>query len=376
MATSSKIRIMISSRCNTVFPPAGGRVLSEFRKELKKEIEAITLFDKPLFEVWINEEEPPWGGNWGIWDVCMQAVHDCDILLALYTGDAGWSENAGEIGICHAELKEAMSYASAKVRAIDLTAAYDSLPGDPVNQRFQAYCKSQKLFTGAPVKTEKELRDRVMAALFKAVVHLTQTGVLYAMKGRFHTGSALDWSRMNFKERASEMSKSTIDAIRLRPGNKLENDLLFARLGNKDVLIICHSIPASLTIGAAREMVGQPFLNDYQYADKLVKDCIGPVHIIACHKNATESQAVKMLGFPDAIVVTPPFGIYVADLIQKVQFVFLANCRDDSTTREAVKRLFEWLEQTDEVDQLVERAAARARIVKAVAREVKATPPS
>jgi hypothetical protein len=51
---------MISSRCNDSFPadPAG-RPLSEIRRELKKEIEAFEIFDKKIFDVWINEAETP-----------------------------------------------------------------------------------------------------------------------------------------------------------------------------------------------------------------------------------------------------------------------------------------------------------------------------
>ncbi len=56
MAKSPKLGVMISSRCNDKFPadPAG-RPLSEIRKELKKEIDAFEIFDKKIFDVWINE---------------------------------------------------------------------------------------------------------------------------------------------------------------------------------------------------------------------------------------------------------------------------------------------------------------------------------
>ncbi len=61
MATSTKIRVMISSRCNDPFPhgSGGSPTLTEIRKDLKKEIEAAEVFGKKAFEVWINEETPP-----------------------------------------------------------------------------------------------------------------------------------------------------------------------------------------------------------------------------------------------------------------------------------------------------------------------------
>jgi hypothetical protein len=75
---------------------------------------------------------------------------------------------------------------------------------------------------------------------------------------------------------------------------------------------------------------------------------------------------MRQLGFPDATIVAAPFGIYVADKVQKIQMVFLANCRDATTTRHALTRLVEWLDSTGEEANLVSRARGRRRIVDAV----------
>src|ERR1700732_4232370 len=103
MATSSKIKIMISSRCNDMFPPADRTTLSDIRRQLKTEIEAVEVFGKKAFEVWINEEAPPKAANSDSWEVCLKEVADCDILLVISNGHAGWAKAPGEIGICHAE---------------------------------------------------------------------------------------------------------------------------------------------------------------------------------------------------------------------------------------------------------------------------------
>lgn len=70
-------------------------------------------------------------------------------------------------------------------------------------------------------------------------------------------------------------------------------------------------------------------------------------------------------------MVSGSFGIYVADDVQKVQFVFLKNCRDETNLRHAQQRFFEWLEQTGEADLLAKRAASRLKIIKAIANELK-----
>jgi len=124
-----------------------------------------------------------------------------------------------------------------------------------------------------------------------------------------------------------------------------------------------------MTVASAREMVGQPFLRDYESADLLKGERGGPIHLIACHRSVTEAQAAKQLGFPDATIVSPAFGVYVADNIQKIQMVFIANCRDETSTRHGVQRFFEWLEQSGEAKLLSDRAASRARIVQAIAAE-------
>jgi len=128
------------------------------------------------------------------------------------------------------------------------------------------------------------------------------------------------------------------------------------------------AVPAALSIGAARELVGRPFLRDYERLE-MMAEAVGPVHVIGCNRGATESQALQMLGFPDATVVTAPFGIYVADDVQKVQFVLLANCRDQTATRTALQRFLEWQDASGEADDLVKRARSRKRIVETIAAE-------
>lgn len=165
------------------------------------------------------------------------------------------------------------------------------------------------------------------------------------------------------------------EAMRQRPGSSTDGEHLFVRLGGVDILCVPSAIPAALTVSAAKEMVGQPFLRDHKLSSTLTKGKKkrgGPIHVIACHKGATEAQATRLLGFPDATVVSAPFGIFVADNVQKVQFAFIVNCRDESTTRHGVQRFFEWLAQSGEEALVAERAKARGRIVAAIAKEVKA----
>jgi hypothetical protein len=66
-------------------------------------------------------------------------------------------------------------------------------------------------------------------------------------------------------------------------------------------------------------------------------------------------------------VVSPPFGVYVADEVQKIQMLFLKDCRDATTTRARVDEAREWLERAQEAPELRRRAQERAQIVRSIA---------
>lgn len=369
MAKSSKIRVMLSSRCNDEFPVGSGRKLSDVRIELKKEIEAAQVLGQPVFEVWINEDTPPADGTQDSWETCLQAVRDCDVLIVLSNGNAGWAKTDGDIGICHAEYMEGLASARGKVRLIALSNIQPSKGEKGArDQRFQSYLNEQTAFRGGEVKTIPDLKKRVAEALAHAVVTLTQRGVSAAASSRFDMGQALDWNRLDFRQRKREMERVLLEALRAQGSARTIDNAAILRLDGKDIAVVVHAIPAAFTVAAARELVGRPFLLDHERAD-LLKRAHGPLHLIACHRNATESQATMLLGFPDATVVSGPFGVYVADEVQKMQFAFLVNCRDDSHTRHTLQRFLEWLAQTGEGKMLAKRAESRAKIVKVIASE-------
>jgi hypothetical protein len=371
MAKSSKLTVMLSSRCDDPFPVGAGTTLSAVRIQLRDEIEALEVFGKKIFEVWINEKAPPQGGTWDSWDTCLQAVKDCDILIVLCNGNAGWGQEGGDVGICHAELMTGLSLARAKVRLIALGNVTSTDPAQAQrDQSFQEYVQRQSLFRGGKVVSVDDLKGRVKEALRDALIALAQTGVEEAGAGRFDSGQALDWSRLDFRDRQKAMRNTLIDALRRRTGSREDTDgNLFVKIAGLEVLVVPAAIPAALTVAPAKEMVGQPFLRDHELAGALKGNRGGPLHVIACHRTATESQAARLLGFPDAEFVSAPFGVFVADNVQKVQFAFIVNCRDAANTRHGAQRFFEWLAQTNEDALVAKRAAARARIVTAIAKE-------
>jgi hypothetical protein len=139
------------------------------------------------------------------------------------------------------------------------------------------------------------------------------------------------------------------------------------KIEGKQILFVVSAVPDAMSVAAAREMVGQPHLSDHALHGRLSKIQGGPVHVVACHKTVSESQARTMLGFPDATVVSAPFGIYVVDPVQSIQLVLVAQCRDATSTALGVQQFLEWLDQSEQAAALVRHATKRKNVVAALA---------
>ncbi|AWX99877.1 hypothetical protein A8139_07620 [Marinomonas primoryensis] len=148
---------MLSSRCNDAFSKDSEITLTDLRRELKKEIESVQLLGREIFEVWINEDAPPSEGNK---DTCLKAVRECDVLIVLSNGNAGWALSSEDIGICHAEYMEGLRTAQSKVRFIELpkVANADDVNAQKRNQRYQEYVSKQTPFRGGEIKTVEDAK--------------------------------------------------------------------------------------------------------------------------------------------------------------------------------------------------------------------------
>jgi hypothetical protein len=103
MARSSKIKVMISSRCDDPFPLSSetGMKLSDVRLKLKED--AVAIFGERPYEIWIHEQATE-DTELDAWDECLRQARECDIFIALYNGNAGWLGGpSGTVGICQEE---------------------------------------------------------------------------------------------------------------------------------------------------------------------------------------------------------------------------------------------------------------------------------
>jgi hypothetical protein len=369
--TSNRIRIMISSRCNDNIRKSNGRgsvKFTELRQRAKKAIEAAQLFGRPTFECWIHEDAPPLPGDGDAWSKCMEQVRQCHILVMLYNGNAGSGLEPKGVGICHAEMAAALESAPGKLRIVDVAAAtVGRVSGDKErNARFAKYFDEQGRGVGF-AKDDDEALELILKSVQDAVIHLSDRGATGVRTARYATGSPLNWSRLDYEHRKQAIERIMVESL----GGAAGSQGAVRSMQGTQVYFRCSAVPAAMSVAAARELVGRPFLRDHERLSSMAGKIAGPVHLIGCHKTVTENQAVSLLGFPDATIVTPEFGIYVADDVQKIQLVFLANCRDETTTRLAVEKFQAWLLQSGETGYLAQRAEGRKAIVSAIANQLR-----
>lgn len=363
-----RLRIMLSSRCyDKVRFDDGPVVLSDFRKDLKKRLEAEEFLGDTVFEVWINEDAPPAPGDESSWEHCLTQAEDSEIFICLYNGDAGGAAYAGDIGICHAELETALKTGASKVQLVKLP---EKKKPNLRDKQFAEYIKKQSQFRGGTVKTREDAVERVFQAIRTALIGLARRGRTHSKKDRYDSGQALEWSRMSFAMRKTAMEAIVLSNLLSRGAEEKELGLVCLSTLHKPLLVRVAALPGPFGTAEARELVGRPHLQDYRQEQALAESkAHGPLHLVACHRGVTENQALGVLGFPDAISIASGFGVYVADDVRKAQLVFLQDCRDPSATRHAVQLFFDWLERSGEADEVIERAQCRRRIVKALAKE-------
>jgi len=370
MSQNKYIQVMISSRNNALF---NGKQLSETRKELKKMIEDENLFGKNMFKVWINEDEPPQSFDETIWDKCLKQVREADIVIVLYNGEAGWLRENDTIGICHAEVLEAVNVARGKVWGLTLEGTEKkpySQKETAANAKFEKFIKEQQLFSKS-VDNISSLEDTVKTTLADAVINLLTNGVREVSRNKGNHGESLIWKNMNYEKRSQSIIKSIKESIETKGTGSNDGKNYFLEFGNQKILVVVHAIPDTLSIASAREKVGQPFLHDFKMSDIFMSDenIIGPIHLIGCNKSVTETQTRNILGFPDATILKDSFGIYVADNIQKIQMIFIEKCSDSNSIRLGFQDFLEWLTRTSELDNLILRAKSRKNIITAISKE-------
>src|SRR6202012_1876519 len=141
--------------------------LSDIRRQIKKKIEAERLLGETPYEVWINEDAVA-DASRDSWEECMSQARDCDILVALFNGNAGWAGRDGTVGICHAEYQTAWEQAPGKTFAINISElSAPTAPSAAADKLFQAYMERANRFI-ASAKDSPSLEAQICRTIAKA----------------------------------------------------------------------------------------------------------------------------------------------------------------------------------------------------------------
>jgi hypothetical protein len=368
---------MISSRAMTsVF--GGSMTLTDVRANLRAALHAIRWAqptgvgmvgrDQPLFDVWTHEVQSGDTADRSTTQISLDEIDKADVIVVLYTGEAGSAANGREIGICHMELEQALSRRPEIVALVGLEPLVET--GLERDQRFREYVARQKLYSPQGIRDYAALEHKVIELLQERVAHLVNRGAA-RIGGPIDQGQALDWQRLNLDGRREAMRRALARAFGVALTDQWDPERLQpVSINGASLAVRIDAIAGALSNAAARERVGQPFLRDHTLSSQIQEiDAPGVVHVIACHRGITESQAQKILGSPDAMTVATDFGLYALDRVQKVQILFLAKCGNETAVASAARLMGEWLQATGEQARLVANAESRRRILQAIAQE-------
>ncbi len=361
----AKIRIMLSSRCNSKVEFPGNPSLSELRRKLKKQLEEMFPV-KRFIEVWINEEGASAAGDHDSVQHCLEQVDKADIVIALYNGEAGWSAEVGDIGICHLELSRAIQMNPHRLRIIRLPLANEGKGVERNrNRSFRSYVDDMNRFHGKTPTSEGELIDCVKSAVFHALGDAVHLGNQNARVGRGYNRAALSWAMQ-----PNELLKKNIEKAILEYLLAKENAEALKGIENAVVVPVTDANRVIFSVSASPQgdivILGQPHRRDGKFKSYYVKGD-GPVHIVGCFKTMTESKARNVLGSgADARIYKFSTGIWAVDDLLGIQVVFLNKCNDTESTKFAVSEFFKWLNGSSQNLEMFQRAKVRNEIAAAM----------
>jgi len=360
-------KIFISSRNNDVLTINKAKTalnMTDIRLYIQKELKGIRFLDRDFFDIRINEDFGA-DASENSYQACLSEVKNSDFFIALYNGVSGWAPPGYDIGICHAELVEALKMSSKKTAYINVSGYFPPEPKDDDerarNAIFTKYVSGMNPFDN-PLKPARKTEEGVKKAILnkvKSVVYqhlenrIKLSNLYFNIEG--NNQIALDWKKLKYADREHYIRELAENAIKRNP--------------NFSVFITNVSvIPDNMSVPDARSSAGRPFLKDQELiaGPGAAGSKLGPIHFIAIYGKASEQQVKNIIGRPDISAIKDDFGIYVWDQSMHIQLVFLTDCR----TPEAVQTKFlmfdTWAGASGEYANMLKRAEARHLIVTAL----------
>lgn len=355
---SETIKVFLSSRVNSQFEKEiTGYSLKELRQKIKSSLEGESILGTKLIEVIINEDSFNGDFTKDWYQHCLKELQDSHVIIMLYSGEAGWSEEGtNDNGICHEEFILAFSKFSELTYGFDLSDYFDLKPSQEEaekNQRFADAISDNGMFLESiSATTSTSLESKIIKQIHKKLLDTITKSITVLKHQSFSSNiyeSTLDWSKLSYSQRAKEMEVMLSECC--------QNESSF-----KTVIKQYHAIPDNMSVADARNRINRPFLEEYTLLDDYPKLKKGIIHFIAVYGSATEIQAKNLVGYPDLTVIKTPFGFYLWDKIRHIQLFFLSKCINREKIRSKILEVRNWIKASRELDNILRRAEGRYQI--------------
>ena len=360
----NKLKIFLSSRVNS---RSNSEMLDktfslgEFRTYLRDQLENESFFDEKIWDIVINKTDFDSPIAMDAFGNCMDKMKECNVIIILFNGEAGWGTVEESNGICHEEFLIAVNEFSKMAFALDLKKYFFQTDEDPLAEKNRNF-KIDIENTFGHMETPADSLSSV-GELFGFVLKQVKRYLLKAVEIFFATqkrivsassvfGETLDWSKLNYFEREKKLK----DMLKKIFGSSPDFDKVIKRF---------HSIPDHMSVADARNRIGRPFV----YEHKLLEgkpETSGVIHFIGVFGNATEIQAKNLVGYPDITALKAPFGFYLWEKNIHIQILFLRNCINPQTVRTRLTEVINWLNGSREKSRILKRSDARYSILRAI----------
>lgn len=358
----NKIKIFISSRVNSAFSKLDAPyTLEELRAYLRTSLEAEKFLGEPILQVIINESNFNSTISKNAFDNCIDTLQECNIIIILYNGQAGWSISGSESsnGICHEEFLVATREFSDMSFMLDLSAYFDPAKDPDEIEKNEAFARDIK----ESFSHMETIKAKKIAELKNGVLKQVKQYILKALEKSLSTqktvvsrstvfGDTLDWNKLNYTERKEILQQKLQET--LEPLDVFQN-----------VFKLYHGIPDNMSVADARNLIGRPFLQEHELIRGSTHDS-GAIHFVAGYGNVTEAQAKGLVGYPDVTIIKASFGLYLWEKIMHIQIFFFKACVNPQTIKTRCTEMVNWLNSSRELSNIKARAKARYAILEVV----------
>jgi hypothetical protein len=354
-----------------------GSILSDFRRYLAGEIEKNFRFlSTDINEEWIA----PGAGDPK--RTTEYLARRCQVFIGIlvdsygYTDESGLSATLIEFDAAYKDSPEKMLIFIQGTLRNNQSEIYKQLPAPYQNflAELQAYRGGKVVnffdsWDELPALVLKAL-DRYSADTFRAIRRMAP----YASD---KSTEATNWEQMTFRERHAmmlETFKQNIKDITLK-GSVIESLSLDATEEDAEryrlvlnqnkrrykLPVILSACPDRFSYPDAAAYVGYPFRTRVESWT----ESLGPLDIILFFRTITDAQIRRHLGNPDIHVTKEEWGFFAADPERYIQSAYLINCTSSRDLERKLRQFLTWLDEYEQVGNLIRRAGVRGRILQA-----------